>query len=190
MEDIKLTAIAGTIDRQKLAVRTPHIVSDSINYLSAEFSFESEDWTGHTKYAHFRKGDKVYDVELVDDKIEQDKGLNLTEGYWCLYLHGTKTDDNGNIIQRITTNEVFFKVKASGMLDGLPFPPFKPDKTEEFEARIKSLEAGLSGTDSITEMEFFIDHKTGILCANVPDLYSGPEFRINEKGYLEVTIND
>ncbi|MBQ2862324.1 MAG: hypothetical protein IJE83_05990, partial [Oscillospiraceae bacterium] len=43
-------------------------VSGSIDYIEAVFDF-TPDWNGLDKWAHFSKGETVYDVNLAGDKI-------------------------------------------------------------------------------------------------------------------------
>ena len=61
--------IIGYIKGQELEIIQNTIVSDSIDYLTAEFNFSTNEWDGFIKWAHFKKDDIVYDVLLADDKI-------------------------------------------------------------------------------------------------------------------------
>ena len=94
------------------------IVSDSIDYLEAQFSF-SADWAGTTKIAHFscEYEDISYDVPInSSNQIVKSSNLNLSAGTWKLYVHGN-TDT-----ERITTSSVEIIVDQSGVLNGQPLP--------------------------------------------------------------------
>ena len=104
------------VSGQTLRIYTPVIAADSLNYLTAQAYFLDGDWDGYTRWAHFKKGDElgadVYDLQLDEnDRITEDKGLNLTAGEWIIYLTGSR--DNA----RITTAPVIVTVKESGLVD-------------------------------------------------------------------------
>lgn len=90
-------------------------VANSIDYLTATFNFLTEDWAGLSKWAHFKQGETIYDIQLENDAIGKDKHLNLSDGVWSVYLHGTS--DAG---MRITTAVCTVKVEKSGELNGQP----------------------------------------------------------------------
>lgn len=91
------------IHGQVLHLANLTIVEDTIDYLDAVFTF-SPDWEGLSKWAHFQKGSVVYDVALVDDRIDRSQHLNLDRGTWEVYLHGSRDDI------RITTTTVRLRV--------------------------------------------------------------------------------
>ena len=69
------------IKNQRLSFYSPVVAADSLNYLSCRFSFDSDDWQELVKWAHFRQGETVYDLELdADDEIKSAAGLNLHDG--------------------------------------------------------------------------------------------------------------
>lgn len=114
--------------------RTPMIVSDTINYIEADFTFMTSDWKGLVKWAHFSQGAKTYDVMLDEsDRISQDAGLNLGAGVWKVYLHGNRLED-GQITQRITTDTAEITVRRSGILNGEPLPSIPPTAAEQIAA--------------------------------------------------------
>ena len=116
--------IKGNVVGQKLCADFPYIVGGSIDYLTAEFTF-SDEWKGLDIWAHFSHGGTTYDIRLKDGKIEREDHLNLTDGHWHLYLHGTKED------MRITTNEVLFVVDESGAINGEPLPELPLSAAEQ-----------------------------------------------------------
>ncbi len=104
------------VSGQNLRVYTPVIAADTLNYLTAKVWFLGDEWTGYTRWLHFRRGDGVgtetFDLILDgNDSITEDKGLNLTSGEWTAYLSGNK--ENG----RLTTAPVILTVKESGLVD-------------------------------------------------------------------------
>lgn len=125
--------IVGQIHGQSLRVVYPTIASDTVGYLEAQFDFVTEDWQGLVKWAHFKKGDAVYDVKLTDDKIDKQENLNLEAGTWEVYLHGNAMVD-GEVVTRITTVPQTVVVHESGVLDGKPLPDVPLTATEQIMA--------------------------------------------------------
>lgn len=109
--------------QQRITVTPPcGLVGDSINYLSADFIF-SEEWDGLYKVCYFAEKPEEnvpYQVPLQDDTIRADMHLNLWAGTWYTWVSGDKTE-NGEVVQRITTNVVEFTVDKSGVIGGVPF---------------------------------------------------------------------
>lgn len=100
------------VSGQRIRYYTPVIAADTLNYLTAHFSFTDSEWDEYTKWAHFRNGDTVYDIELnEDDEIDENDSLNLTVGEWEVYLTGSSGD------ARLTTVPVVITVKESGLID-------------------------------------------------------------------------
>lgn len=114
--------IRAIITGQELKLAsTPYIVSDTIDYITADFRF-SGDWAGLEKHAIFEMGGDTYDVTLIDDAIAADKHLNLTTGTWTMSVVGVEIED-AEIVKRITTYPVAIGVLNSGSTSGEPFPP-------------------------------------------------------------------
>lgn len=119
---------------------SPPIVADTVDYITAAFHFLSSDWEGVEKYAHFSNGKENYDIELTDDVISADKHLNFTAGEWTLWVHGSVIED-GELKQRITTDEKIFYVQSTGTTEtGNPFPSAVPSITEQIMAKIGNLD--------------------------------------------------
>ena len=108
--------ITGRVYGQSLALGPAFPVSDTIDYITAEFTFETPDWDGVEKWVHFTKDDKAFVAKLTDNKLSADKHINLAAGVWEIYLHGNKDGT------RITTNVCLLKVKPTGVIDGKPLP--------------------------------------------------------------------
>lgn len=113
--------LSFTVSGQKLTLAKTKPVAESVNYLSAEFAFVPPDWEGLEKWVHFIQGDKHYILDLINDKITAERGLNLSAGRWRVFLHGNKYDD-GQTVQRITTNEITLLVLPTGVVAGETFP--------------------------------------------------------------------
>lgn len=127
--------------RQRLKLVNAHIVADTIDYLEAKFEFRTDDWDGLDKWAHFAKDSAVYDIRLTDNCIRKEDHLNLSAGMWKVYLHGNEFRD-GEVVQRITTDEVVLYVIPTGILDGEPFPTVPPSAGEQIIASAAASEAG------------------------------------------------
>ena len=131
--------IAFFIRGQNLTVSSPIIVADSVNYLTARFAFQTSDWNGLEKVAHFRCGDLYAEIGLEDDEITAGRGLNLTAGEWTVSVTGHLTD-GGELIQRATTHTVSLTVVPSGIgEDGEPLPSL-PSYGEEILAKVTDID--------------------------------------------------
>lgn len=106
--------IIGFIKRQQFTKKQPVIVSDSINYLSAKFVFQTSEWDEMIKFAHFQSGDDVYDFLLDGDELPKEASLNLYAGNWKVYIHGDRyvvgNDGSVKVVERATTNSQEIKV--------------------------------------------------------------------------------
>src|SRR5574344_1473921 len=101
-------------------VSSPVMVSDTIDYQTAEFTF-SGDWDGLVKWAHFSQDVEEYIIDVTDGQIIATDHLNLSNGVWQVYVHGDEVV-NDVVTQRITTNIQTLKVLPTGNLDGEPLP--------------------------------------------------------------------
>lgn len=120
--------LVGAVHGQVLHLANLTIVEDSIDYLDAAFTF-SPDWEGLSKWAHFQKGDTIYDVALEEDRIGRDKHLNLDRGTWEVYLHGSREDI------RITTTTIRLRVLDYPKGTGGPLPEVPVSAAEQIDAR-------------------------------------------------------
>ena len=117
------------VSGQSLKMFTPVIAADSLKYLTAQFHFTDDDWDGYTRWAHFRSGETVYDIELDgEDCITEEDALNLTAGEWEIYLTGTKD------AARLTTIVVILTVKESGLIDA-PLHVLPQSVAEQIDAK-------------------------------------------------------
>lgn len=117
------------VSGQSLKMFTPVTAADSLKYLTAQFHFTDDDWDGYTRWAHFRSGETVYDIELDgEDCITEEDALNLTAGEWEIYLTGTKDT------ARLTTVVVVLTVKESGLVDA-PLHVLPQSVAEQIDAK-------------------------------------------------------
>ena len=117
------------VSGQSLKMFTPVTAADSLKYLTAQFHFTDNDWDGYTRWAHFRKGETVYDIELDgEDCITEEDALNHTAGEWEIYLTGTKD------AARLTTVVVVLTVKESGLVDA-PLHVLPQSVAEQIDAK-------------------------------------------------------
>ena len=117
------------VSGQSLKMFTPVTAADSLKYLTAQFHFTDDDWDGYTRWAHFRRGETVYDIALdEEDRITEEDALNLTTGEWEIYLTGTKDT------ARLTTVVVVLTVKESGLVDA-PLHVLPQSVAEQIDAK-------------------------------------------------------
>lgn len=117
------------VSGQSLKMFTPVTAADSLKYLTAQFHFTDGEWDGYTRWAHFRRGETVYDIELDgEDRITEEDALNLTTGEWEIYLTGTKDT------ARLTTVVVVLTVKESGLIDA-PLHVLPQSVAEQIDAK-------------------------------------------------------
>ena len=99
------------ITGQSIRFASPVIAANSRDYLKARFHFGGDAWDEYSKWAHFRQGETVYDLNLKDDEIKSEMHLNLSIGQWEVYVTGTKGES------RLTTVPVILSVRESGLID-------------------------------------------------------------------------
>lgn len=124
--------LTGIIRGQRLILRTPLVVADSINYLTAKFAFDA-DWKGRVITAYFVCGDKTITAELTSGEITAAQGINLTAGRWELKLSGIKADS------RVTAGPVWFDVLPFGAADG-ELPDISLTQYEQLLAKIGDMD--------------------------------------------------
>lgn len=119
------------IRNQKLSKIGPKLVADSINYVDCSFTFRTDDWNGIDKWVVFSKGGGSYRVNLVNDSIPEEAGLNLGAGLWFVSLFG----ENAEGTKRITTNSVTVEVAKSAVPEGGPLPVIGLSEAEQLAAK-------------------------------------------------------
>lgn len=142
--------ITGFVRGQALKVPAVYVAADTINYLTAQFVFQTSEWNGLEVWSHWEKSGVAYDIRLDDGRITEEMHLNLSAGAWRVYLHGNRYAD-GEVVQRITTGVATLEVQPTGTLDGEPFPEIPASVTEQILARLEEIEQnGGSGGGSGT----------------------------------------
>ena len=106
---------------QRLRMETAVVASDTIDYLTAQFLFQTDDWQDTAKTAVFRGAGETYSVLLTDDRIRAEDHLNLSAGEWTVHVIGTVSGESGTT-RRITTTQVRFMVDDCGAVDGSALP--------------------------------------------------------------------
>ncbi len=96
---------------QSIRFASPVIAANSLDFLQARFHFSGDTWDGYSKWAHFRQGETVFDLNLIDDQITREMHLNLSLGSWEVYLTGVLGES------RLTTVPVIVQVMESGLID-------------------------------------------------------------------------
>ena len=123
--------LTATVRGQQLQLRTPLIVADSINYITARFAFD-KDWDGRNITAFFVQKDTVISALVQNNEITAEQGINLTAGIWELKLTGVKGDS------RITAGSVKINVLPFGTIDG-DLPDISLTQYEQLLAMIGNL---------------------------------------------------
>lgn len=176
--------VNGFIKSQDLKISAPLIVSDTFNFLEFRFYFQTKEWDGLTKWAHFKQGNLSYEIPLQEDEIPASEEFSLPPGPWKVYIHGSKYTD-GDITQRITTDEATFMVQRSGCGCGGPLPIVPISVGERLEARIEKLEKG----GSIFQSEILTsaaDQNDEII---IGTLVAGAELRAGDIAIIKRYIN-
>ena len=124
--------LTATVRGQQLQLRTPLIVADSINYITARFAFD-KDWEGRAVTAFFTQGDKAISAAVTNNEITAEQGINLTAGTWEVKLTGVKGDS------RITAGPVKITALPFGSTEG-ELPDISPTQYEALLAIIGSLD--------------------------------------------------
>lgn len=115
------------------------VVADWINATSMVFEFRSPEWQGAEKWVHLSNpdynGGTVYDINLVDDEISEERGMSLATGIWTIYLHGITTTEDGEVSQRFVTDTKTFQIIPSGVVNNQPLPVIEASVSEQIDAK-------------------------------------------------------
>ncbi len=178
----------GEIIRQHLKLINEHVVADTIDYLEMKFTFQTDDWDGLEKWAHFSKNGTVYDIRLTDDCIRKEDHLNLGAGVWKVYLHGNEYR-NGEVRERITTCVENLRVYPTGTLAGEPFPEMPASVTEQILARLEDIEQNGTGGGSgtVTSVAGVVPDETGNVPLTAEDI-GAAEIEITDEEVNLVTV--
>ncbi|MBQ7123881.1 MAG: collagen-like protein [Oscillospiraceae bacterium] len=126
------------VRNQKLLGGEATVISGSIDYIEAFFDFRTSDWNGLDKWAHFKKDETIYDINLDEDRITREMHLNLEPGIWEVKLHGDENIE-GEVSMRITTSAVYITVEDFGELhEGGVLPEVAASAAEQIAAKAEN----------------------------------------------------
>lgn len=131
------------VDNQKLSYpQEDFIVSDSKNYITANFTF-SDEWDGYSKAAQFSDGKKFYDVITDSDGNAQvpNEVLSKTDSFFVLVYGDKAISDSSS--SRITTNKVRVILEISGISESAAL------SSETYTEQWSKLESKITGLKDI-----------------------------------------
>ena len=139
------------LDGQRLFATQSVIASDTIDYITVQVK-HTTDWDDCSIWAHFENGEEHYAVEVINQRIEADKHLNLCRGVWKVWCVGFAF--NGEDIKcRITSTVETIHVQQTGGLDGDPLPEIPPSESEQILGiAISAKEAAQAAKDAADEI--------------------------------------
>lgn len=126
--------INAFIKNQSIEVYNPVIVAETLNYLKAYFSFMTSEWNGLEKTAYFTQGEASHPAKLDENNITIDY-LHLSAGEWAVSVVG-RAYENGELVERITTDTATITVKPFKSGTETPFPEPTPTEIERIEGNI------------------------------------------------------
>ncbi|MBO6052763.1 MAG: hypothetical protein J6Q17_03415 [Clostridia bacterium] len=127
----------GFVRGQKLRLITPPVAAGTYDALGARFVFETGEWAGLSKFAHFLKGEEHRIVPIpADGEIGPEGHLNLSAGEWTVWVHGDACEE-GEVVSRMTTGTVPLHVRETGTEDPLPLPPTYGEQVLALAAAVK-----------------------------------------------------
>jgi hypothetical protein len=129
--------ITLTLDRQNLAISTPHIAAGTVDYLTIAIERGAE-WKKLDLHIFFQLEDKVYELLTDGDFIGTDAHLNLSAGRWAVSVVGYEFKD-GNRVKKITTNTIGLNVSPAPPDAGASLPYIPPTAFERVEAIAQSV---------------------------------------------------
>ena len=129
--------ITLTLDRQNLAISTPHIAAGTVDYLTISIERGAE-WAKLDLHIFFQLNEKVYELLTDGDYIGTDAHLNLSEGRWAVSVFELVTND-GQRVKKITTNTIGLNVSPAPPDAGASLPYVPPTAIEQIEAIAQSM---------------------------------------------------
>lgn len=165
---------------QRLRMETAVVASDTIDYLTAQFLFQTDDWQDTARTAVFRGAGETYSVLLTDDRIRAEDHLNLSAGEWTVHVIGTVSGESGTT-KRITTTQVRFMVDDCGAVDGSALPEVPASYGEQVLAAAQAAVATANAVKEAADAGAFKGEK-GDTGAPGPRGEPGPAGPAGEKG--------
>lgn len=165
---------------QRLRMETAVVASDTIDYLTAQFLFQTDDWQDTARTAVFRGAGETYSVLLTDDRIRAEDHLNLSAGEWTVHVIGTVSGESGTT-KRITTTQVRFMVDDCGAVDGSALPEVPASYGEQVLAAAQAAVATANAVKDAADAGAFKGEK-GDTGDPGPQGEPGPAGPAGEKG--------
>ena len=165
---------------QRLRMETAVVASDTIDYLTAQFLFQTDDWQDTAKTAVFRGAGETYSVLLTDNRIRAEDHLNLSAGEWTVHVIGTVSGESGTT-KRITTTQVRFMVDDCGAVDGSALPEVPASYGEQVLAAAQAAVATATAVKEAADAGAFKGEK-GDTGSPGPQGEQGPAGPAGEKG--------
>ena len=165
---------------QRLRMETAVVASDTIDYLTAQFLFQTDDWQDTARTAVFQGAGETYSVLLTDDRIRAEDHLNLSAGEWTVHVIGTVSGESGTT-RRITTTQVRFMVDDCGAVDGSALPEVPASYGEQVLAAAQAAVATANAVKEAADAGAFKGEK-GDTGAPGPQGEPGPAGPAGEKG--------
>ena len=162
---------------QRLRMETAVVASDTIDYLTAQFLFQTDDWQDTARTAVFQGAGETYSVLLTDDRIRAEDHLNLSAGEWTVHVIGTVSGESGTT-KRITTTQVRFMVDDCGAVDGSALPEVPASYGEQVLAAAQAAVATANAVKEAADAGAF----KGDTGAPGPQGEPGPAGPAGEKG--------
>ena len=128
--------ITAFIKGQSIEVAKNTIVAESINYLKAQFVFQTRDWNGLSKKAYFTQGETTHSINLDENDVAFP--LHLSAGEWSVSVVGREYAD-GELVERITSDSATINVKPFKAGTETPFPAPTPTEIEALNAKVGNL---------------------------------------------------
>lgn len=128
--------ITAFIKGQVLTITDAVIVAETLNYLKAQFIFQTNAWNELLKTAYFTQGNTTHCVDLDENNIAFP--LHLSAGEWAVSVVG-RAYENGKLVERITTDTATINVKPFKVGTETPFPEATRTEIERVEGKIGNL---------------------------------------------------
>lgn len=129
--------ITLTLEGQNLSVSTPHIVADTVDYLTISI-VRGREWEKLQLHIFLQLGTKTYELVTDGEYIGTDAHINLTEGRWSIAVTGYAFEDD-QMVMKITTNTIGLNVAPPPPESGSDLPYTPPSAIEQIAAIAQSV---------------------------------------------------
>ncbi len=129
--------ITLTLEGQNLSVSTPHIVADTVDYLTISI-VRGREWEKLQLHIFLQLGAKTYELVTDGEYIGTDAHINLTEGRWSISATGYAFEGD-QMVQKITTNTIGLNVAPPPPDAGSDLPYTPPSAIEQIAAIAQSV---------------------------------------------------